>query len=295
MPRVLVLGSSGMAGHVLALSLKAMGSMTVMNAGPRKAVFEDTILCDLSTAQSIRAFLDSIRPDVVINCVGILTKAAEDDKLSAVWFNAYFPHLLSEWASRHGAKLVHISTDCVFSGNGGPYRVDSPRDGDLFYDRSKALGELDNGRDLTIRTSIIGPELSARGVGLFNWFMTQRGRVSGYRHVLWSGVTTIELARFIALVLERYRDASGLLQVSHSSGISKYDLLELIKREMGRSIAIEPSDVLRIDKRLIPCLGGLDFKVKDYEEQVRDMAAWIKGRSALYPHYLSPSIAGRIV
>jgi len=286
MQRVLVLGASGMAGHVIALSLKAVEGLTVVNAGPRKAVFEDTLLCDLSTAESIRAFLDSIRPDVMINCVGILTKAAEDDKLSAVWFNAYLPHLLSEWASRHDAKLVHISTDCVFSGNGGPYQVDSPRDGGLFYDRSKALGELDNGRDLTIRTSIIGPELNAHGVGLFNWFMAQKGQVSGYRHVLWSGVTTIELARFIALVLERYKDASGLLQVSHPSGISKHDLLELIKRGMGRSIEIEPSDVPRIDKRLVPFLGGLDFAVKDYEEQVRNMAAWIREHSTLYPHYL---------
>ena len=285
MRRVLVLGSSGMAGHVLALSLKTLNDVTVINAGPRKAVFADTICCDVSSADGIRAALDEIRPDLIINCIGVLTKAAEDDKLSAIWFNSYLPHLLSKWALCRDVKLLHISTDCVFSGKSGPYRVDSPRDGDLFYDRSKALGELNNSRDLTIRTSIIGPELNPHGVGLFNWFMTQRNPVSGYRQVFWSGITTIELARFITLVMEKYSDASGILQLSHPKGIAKNDLLLLMNRDTNRSIEIQPTDSPRIDKRLVPFLGGIDFIVKDYEQQIHDMNAWIKTYSPLYPHY----------
>jgi dTDP-4-dehydrorhamnose reductase len=169
--RVLVLGSSGMAGSVVATHLAEQGYDVTRVAGSRK-VTDDTILLDLADERLAYGYLSEHEFDVVINCVGILLGDCERDAARAIYLNAYLPKHLERHFRGSRTKVIHLSTDCVFSGQDGPYREDSPYDGMLLYDRSKALGEIKNDKDLTLRMSIIGPELKA-GSGLFHWFMQQ--------------------------------------------------------------------------------------------------------------------------
>jgi len=284
-PKVLVLGSSGMAGHVVALYLRETTDFEIIDVGPRRAVFPTTGLCDLGNEVAVRKLVAEVNPKVIINCTGVLVKASEERKREAVWFNAYLPHLLSELCESAGIRLVHVSTDCVFSGLSGPYTEKSHRDGDAFYDRSKALGELDNGRDLTIRTSIIGPELKAAGTGLFDWAMKQRGQVSGYRKALWSGVTTLELARFVRFLVTENTGLSGLVHFSVPGGASKYELLLAIDETFGRGLVVRPSDEPVLDKRLISTREDLGLEASDYRRQLVELRAWIYSHPSLYPAY----------
>src|SRR5699024_5151046 len=133
--------------------------------------------------------------DAIINAVGILNKDAEENKSHAVLLNSYLPHYISNLTKDMNTKVIHMSTDCVFSGKVGSYKEDSLRDGQTFYDRSKALGELENDKDLTFRNSIIGPDMNKNGIGLFNWFMKQNGYIKGFNKAIWTGVTTLTLAK----------------------------------------------------------------------------------------------------
>lgn len=196
-PKVLVLGSSGMAGHVLRLTLEATPGLRVFDAGPRRQVFDTTRVVDTRDPLAVEKLLKETDPRFVINCTGVLIEESATNKLDAIWCNSYLPNLLSALCACDARKLIHLSTDCVFSGREGPYREGDFRDGDTTYDRTKALGEVTIGDDLTIRTSIVGPELKPNGVGLFHWFMSQRGEIKGFAKALWSGVTTMQLAAFV--------------------------------------------------------------------------------------------------
>jgi dTDP-4-dehydrorhamnose reductase len=243
------------------------------------------VLCDLEDPREVAELLDRLDPGVLVNCTGVLVRASEERKGEAVWFNAYLPRLLSMLCAERGIRLIHLSTDCVFSGRGGPYREDSPRDGDEFYDRSKALGEVVEKGDLTIRTSIIGPELRASGTGLFDWFMHADGQVKGYRCALWSGVTTLELAKFIRHLVSTQTSLSGLVHYSVEGGISKYGLLGLINETMGLGKEILPVDEPAIDKRLVCTRVDLGVSPAPYDRQIAEIAAWIASHEYLYPDY----------
>ena len=283
--RVAVIGSSGMAGHVLALYLRESGLSDVADVGPRRKVFGGTVLCDLEDPREVAGLLDRLDPGVLVNCTGVLIRASEERKGEAVWFNAYLPRLLSMLCAERGVRLIHLSTDCVFSGRGGPYSENSLRDGDEFYDRSKALGEVVEKGDLTIRTSIIGPELRASGTGLFDWFMHADGQVKGYRRALWSGVTTLELAKFIRHLVSIQTGLRGLVHYSVEGGISKYGLLGLINETMGSGKEILPVDEPAIDKRLVCTRVDLGMSPAPYDRQIAEIAAWIASHEYLYPDY----------
>ena len=282
---VLVLGSSGMAGHALAAYIRESGGFDVSDVGPRSRAFESTILADILTNEGLERRIDEIAPGCVVNCVGMLVKACEERKREAIYINAYLPRLLSEICASRAIRLIHLSTDCVFSGANGPYDEDATRDGDSFYDRTKALGEIVDGGDLTIRTSIIGPELREDGTGLFDWFVRQEGETYGFRSALWSGVTTIELAKFIHHVILRKPDLAGLVHYSVSGGISKFDLLGLIREEFGTKSRVVPVDEPRIDKRLICTRTDLGMAPVPYSLQIAEMRDWIRSHSDLYPRF----------
>jgi len=212
-------------------------------------------------------------------------KESEAKKCEATWFNAYLPRYLSEQCSMRHIRLIHISTDCVFSGKNGPYKEDSPYDGNDFYDRSKALGEVAEGTDLTIRTSIIGPELKIDGTGLFHWFVRQQGPVLGFKKAYWSGVTTLELAKFINHLLLDDPNLRGLVHYSVSEGISKYDLLKLICNIFGIETTISPVDLPKIDKRLICPRTDIGMNPPIYSQQLQELADWMKLHKEFYPHY----------
>ena len=183
-----------------------------------------------------------------------------------------------------GAKLIHISTDCVFSGKKGNYTEGDFRDADDIYGRSKALGEIINDKDLTIRTSIIGPELKVHGEGLFHWFMYQTGKVNGFKTAIWGGVTTLELPKAIDTAI--IQDNTGLIQLSNGIGISKYDLLSLFKRIWHRNdIDILPVDKNGVNKSIAKS-ERFTYEVPGYEDMLLEQYEWMKNNKSLYSQYL---------
>ena len=166
---IAVLGSTGMAGHVVARYLEERGHRVFRTSRSEKDTHTSAAI-DVTDFSALGAWLTQVQADVVVNCVGLLQHACEEHPDRAVLVNSYLPHWLEQW-TRDDAKVIHLSTDCVFSGRRGGYREDDTPDGETMYDRSKSLGELRNGKDLTLRMSILGPDIDTKGTGLFNWFM----------------------------------------------------------------------------------------------------------------------------
>ena len=222
--------------------------------------------------------------DAVINCIGILNQVAEDNQSLAAYLNSYLPHLVADTLRYRKAKLVHMSTDCVFAGNTGPYYEDSLRDGLSFYDRSKALGEVVDDKNLTFRNSIVGPDPNENGIGLFNWFMKQSGTINGYTGAMWTGVTTLTLAKAMEQGINE--NLVGLYNLVNNESISKYELLRLFNHFFKNDeIEILPNDQLQLDKSLRHKRTDFSFVVPSYEQQVKEMRDWVMENRELYKHY----------
>jgi len=229
-------------------------------------------------------FLYINRFDVVVNCIGILNQFAENDPGMAVYLNGYLPHKLEKFYRDTGTKIIQPSTDCVFKGNTGPYTEESEPDGQTFYDRSKAIGEIINCKDLTLRMSIIGPDINENGIGLFNWFMRQRGRVTGYENAIWTGITTVQLAKGMIDAVKQ--DITGLYHYVPDSSISKYGLLKVFAEVFDRDgLEIVPVAEPRIDKSLVNTRKDFDHVIPGYKAMVREMKEWMEANRELYPHY----------
>lgn len=278
--KVLVLGSTGMAGHIIALYFNESGhNVTALSRTPFP--YCENIVSDVTNFNLLNNIINNNKYEAVINAVGSLNKNAEDNKSNAVLVNSYLPHFLSQF----NTKIIHMSTDCVFSGRSGGYEENSLRDGDTFYDRSKALGELDNKKDLTFRNSIIGPDMNETGIGLFNWFMKQNGTINGYTKAIWTGVSTLTLARAMEKAIEN--DLCGIYHLVNNSHICKYDLLQLFNKYFkDNSINIKEDNDFISDKSLINNRTDFPFIVPSYEEMVHEMQEWSYSHKELYPHIL---------
>lgn len=285
--RVLVLGASGMAGSVIALHLRALGFDVDTLAGTRK-LDKATYMLDVTVQPRLVAFLSCRHYDVVINCIGLLIGQCDARPDLASYLNAYLPHMLEHTYAGTDTRVIHLSTDCVFSGAAGPYHEDSVYDGPLLYDRSKALGEIKNDKDLTLRMSIIGPELKTDGNGLFHWFMNQTGEVSGYMNVIWNGITTVELAKGIVAAIEQ--NLSGVYHLTPTETISKCDLLNLLKVTFARDITMRGTLAEPSDKTLLNTRTDFDYVVPGYNVMVKEMKTWVDERPGLYQHYLEPKL-----
>ena len=193
--KIFVLGCNGMAGHLISLYFKERGNEVIGFARSTSTLLEKTIVGDASDLALVKSTVESGEYDAIINCIGLLNQFAENNKAMAVLLNGYLPHYLVDITKDTKTKVIHMSTDCVFAGNDGPYYEDSLPNGTTFYDRSKAIGEINNAKDLTFRNSIIGPDIKASGIGLFNWFMKQNDSIGGYTGAIWTGVTTYTLAK----------------------------------------------------------------------------------------------------
>lgn len=282
--KVLLFGATGMAGHMAYYYLNGTGKYDIRNVVYRTKLTDDSIIVDVTDKYAVSQVVRDVHPELIINCVGVLIKGSIEHPDNAIFINAYFPHLLKKLSDEVGAKLIHISTDCVFSGKKGNYVEDDFRDADDVYGRSKALGEIIGDKDLTIRTSIIGPELKKNGEGLFHWFMHQSGQIRGFRTAVWGGVTTLELAKSIDVAVER--NTTGLIQLSNGVGISKYDLLHLFQRIWNKyDIEILPFDGNRIDKSIAKS-ARFDYEVPDYETMLEEQLTWMKVHQNLYNRYL---------
>lgn len=274
MKKVLVIGIKGMAGHVIFKSLPKLGNYEVYgvarNVTPTNRVFN----LDVANTEELKRIVD-LQFDVIINCIGILNKDAEDNPHKAIWFNSYFPHFLESLTKNTRTKVISISTDCVFSGRKGGYTETDLRDGEGFYAMSKSLGEIVNEKDLTIRTSIIGPELNKEGIGLFHWFMQQKNGVSGYSQAFWSGITTIELAKVINQTI--IQDIKGLVIVAGNPKIDKFSLLKLFNEIFKNgSLTILENSKYKVDKSMYSSRTDFDYKVPSYEEMILEMKQWIR-------------------
>ena len=273
MKKILVIGIKGMAGHVVFKSLPQLGNYEVYGVA-RNVISTDKIFnLDVSNTEELKKIID-LRFDVVINCIGILNKDAEDNPHKAIWFNSYFPHLLESLTKNTKTKVISISTDCVFSGKKGNYTESDLTDGEGFYAKSKAMGEIVNEKDLTIRTSIIGPELNKEGIGLFHWFMNQKGQISGYSQAFWSGITTIELAKVIHQTI--LHDAKGLQIVAGNPKIDKFSLLKLFNTIFRNdALTITENANYKVDKSMYSSRLDFDYQVSSYKDMVLEMKGWI--------------------
>ena len=275
--KVVVLGSSGMLGHIVYRYLQNKGH-EVMGVSRTSVEGINSIEIDVwRETDRLERFLLRDKPEVVVNCIGVLIKESANHPTLAIHLNSLLPHMLSDLCTSWGAKLVHISTDCIFNGEKGPYREkDFPTETN-WYGRTKALGELNNEIDLTLRTSIIGPDLDLEGVGLFNWFSKQKGSVSGYTDVFWNGITTLECAKQIEKIITEKFDLSGLYHLTTSEAISKYDLLKAIQRVFGPfHVQISPLDKVKQNKILINTRKDYDPKIPSYEKQLRELKKFME-------------------
>ena len=240
MKKVAVVGSSGMAGHMIYKYLESLEKYQLIGIARTTVPTINSASFDVEEDMAgCTEYLIQQKPDVIINCMGVLIQASQKDPVRAIFINSCLPHLLEDTGKFIGAKIIHISTDCIFDGKSGPYmETDWPTESN-WYGRSKALGEINNDKDLTIRTSIIGPELKADGTGLFKWFMGQTGEVSGYSNVLWNGITTLELATQIDKILDT--NLTGVYHLTTDIPISKCDLLTTIKEVFKKTdVEVKP-------------------------------------------------------
>jgi dTDP-4-dehydrorhamnose reductase len=270
-----------MLGHRLHQHFKAEHDSRVTLRGPLAAyaaygLFDTTNTyanVDVRAFEGIEHAVADHNPQVVVNAVGIV-KQREDssDPVTAIEVNALLPHRLTTLCRRHNARLIHISTDCVFSGHRGRYTEEDVPDASDLYGRSKLLGEVSDPPALTLRTSIIGREL-ARKSSLLEWFLAQQGTIRGFRKAIFSGFTTAELARIIGMLIAKYPNATGLFHVS-SEPISKYDLLSLIRDRLHLSTIIQPDSQFECDRSLDSTRFRFcfDYRPPSWEAMVGELA-----------------------
>lgn len=281
--RFLVMGCNGMAGHMISLYLHEQGH-DVLGFARSKSKYVPSVEGNAEDTDLIREIVSEGKFDSVINCIGALNQFAEADKARAVYLNSYFPHFLAKITENTDTQVIHMSTDCVFSGKKGSYQEDDLRDGETFYDRSKALGELDDDKNITLRNSIVGPDIKPSGIGLMNWFMQQSGTVNGYTHAIWTGQTTLQLAKTMEFAAKE--KAHGLFNTVPATAISKFELLKLFNHYLRQdSLKIVPADHAAADKSLVRRCPGFDYEIPSYEQMLEELASWMYNHRDMYPHY----------
>ncbi|WP_043310817.1 SDR family oxidoreductase [Pseudomonas sp. ML96] len=257
--RILVLGAAGMLGSVVFRTFAADSAYEVWGTLRSRAAFRyypeplhAKLLagCDVLDQDALVAVMAQVQPQVVINCIGLIKQLADaNDPLTALPINAMFPHRLARLCLLGGARLIHVSTDCVFSGRKGGYAESDVSDAEDLYGKSKYIGELhDLPNAITLRTSIIGHELGSH-YALVDWFLSQQGSVKGFSRAIFSGLPTVELAQAIKDFVLPHPQLHGLYHVA-AEPIAKLELLRLVAVQYGKEIEIRPDDGIVIDRSL---------------------------------------------
>jgi dTDP-4-dehydrorhamnose reductase len=284
--RILILGGDGMLGHQLFKQLKPRHDVRVtlhqeLSAYSQFDLYTDKNAytgLDIRSTEDLTKVLADFHPRAVVNGIGIIKqRAASSESIPSLEINALFPHRLALLCRSIGARLIHLSTDCVFSGKKGGYSENDLSDAEDLYGRSKYLGEVSDSHCLTLRTSMIGRELT-RKQSLLEWFLSQKDTIQGFRGAIFSGFTTLELSRIIERMIDDYPGASGLYHVS-SDPISKYDLLMLIKKKMRLAVEIVPDDTFQCDRSLDSSRFRREFKYHppSWEQMIEELSLDIKG------------------
>ena len=261
--KVTVLGTTGMAGHMISAYLRSQGHE--VTDVPRQQL-------DVEKYYQVQQFIPAIEADFVINCIGLLVKNCAERPDRAAVINSWFPQYLANSLRNKRTRLVHLSTDCVFDGQQGPYREDDPHTELNSYGRSKSLGEVCNGKDITMRMSIIGPELR-NGTGLMNWIMSSSDReIPGWINAWWNGITTLQLAKCINLWIQDPCVTGIYHVVNNDNKINKHQLLTKINRhyQIGKRV-IETEGPKEINKVLIDTRAEIDWKIPDYDQQLKEL------------------------
>ncbi|RZJ46767.1 MAG: SDR family oxidoreductase, partial [Flavobacterium sp.] len=274
---------SGMAGHVAYTYLKALNKYDVIGTTNSNNVNGISLKMNIFDMDAVYTIISNVKPDIIINCIGMLIDSSRKKPDETIYGNAYFPFLLKKIAEEISAKLIHISTDCVFSGKSGKYTETSLKDATDLYGLSKSLGEIIDDKNLTIRTSIIGPELKQKGEGLFHWFMNQKGTINGYKSNIWSGVTTLELAKFLEFIIENPR--VGLVHLTNNGAISKFDLLKLFNEIYSKNLNIISDKDYICDKSFLCTDNSLNFTVSSYKTMLYEQKEFMSMHSGYYQHY----------
>lgn len=256
--RILILGGDGMLGHQMFTHLLSRHDVRVtlrksLSAYRQFDLFDSTRSyadIDLSSTNKLVSVISEFNPAVVINAVGFIKQRMDSERsiIPCIEINALLPHRIVEICRSINTKLIHISTDCVFSGKKGNYRESDTPDATDLYGRAKLLGEVAGDNCLTLRTSLIGPELF-RKKSLLEWFLSQKGAVCGYKKAIFSGFTTVEFSRIIEKIIIEYPYSSGTYHVA-STPLSKFDLLTLINNKMNRGLKIIPDESVCCDRSL---------------------------------------------
>lgn len=282
-----ICGCNGMAGHTISLYLQEQGH-EVYGFDLRESKLIKSFAGNAFDTKTIEKVIKDGNYDSVINCIGVLNQFAENNHALAAFLNSFFPHFLAKITEGSDTQIIHMTTDCVFSGKKGNYTEHDFRDGESFYDRSKALGELDDDKNLSLRNSIVGADINSNGIGLLNWFMNNTSGenpvVNGYTKAMWTGQCTYQLAKTMeAAAKER---AHGLVNAVPDTDISKYELLKLFNKYLrGGRVQINPVEGVNADKSLKRTNWDFNYRIPDYEQMVAEMAKWIYKHKYLYPHY----------
>ena len=284
--KVLVLGASGMVGHVLALRLKEFSEeFEVITASRSQTNGHSDFKVNAANFNELRSLLELINPDVCINAIGVLNRAADDLEISQK-LNTELPLFLSNLGIERSFQLIHISTDCVFSGKRGNYSEMDIPDAHDNYGLTKIAGEQIDPRHLVIRTSVIGPEIRPQAIGLFHWFTSQEGAVMGYENVIWTGVTTLTLAD--AIIHAIANNTQGLLQLVNNNCISKWALIVLIHSQFPNKTLVITSTYIPVsNKSLLNTREDWKFEVPSYAQMINELRNWMERYPTLYGLYLS--------
>ena len=270
--KILILGGDGMAGNIIKTYLEEKKYdvfVTTRKKDDEKNFFFDVLL----EVKELERIIKKTKPDFVINCIGVLNQFAEENKAGAVLVNSFLPQYADSLSEKYNFKFIHISTDCVFSGEKGDYIETDFADATSFYGRTKSLGEVKNEKNVTFRTSIVGPDINEKGIGLFNWFMQQEGQTKGFSNVIWAGVTTLELAKAIEKSFNL--SVTGLYHLVNNQKINKFDLLNLFKKYMNKDINIIEDAGIVNDKSIINSRKDFNFEISGYEKMIEEMSVWI--------------------
>ena len=280
--KVFILGCNNTIGHVVALYFKEKGH-EVMGYDQENLGLVRQVTGNYHDVVLIQQTIEQYCPEAVINCIAVVNQDAEADKAEAAYVNCYLPHCLEKITAGTSIVVVHRSTDCIFSGERGQYTVNDVPDAKSFYARTKAVGELINDKDITIRVSLIGPSLKEDDGSLLSWFLRQQGQVNGFANAIWTGVTTEEYAREIELLLTQGKH--GIFQSTPTLSISKYELLKLFEKHFPHGREVLRIDNQRVDKSLVQDFGDADIVVPSYDKMVADVRRWVQSHRELYPKY----------
>ena len=281
--RIMILGSTGMLGHMLFFYLKKNKKFKIYNLSFRKKLNSKSIICDIHNISDLKKILKRIKPEIIINSIGILPQNPKFNKINSIFINSLFPQRLKEISKELNSKIIQISTDCVFDGKRGKYSENDIPNEIKTYGLTKILGEITGTQHLTIRTSIIGPELKKEGKGLLHWVFNENGKIKGYNKAIWGGITTLELSKVIEYCISY--NISGLYHVTNGESISKYDLLNLIKREFKlNQIEIIKDSSIIYDRSLISERSDIKYKFSSYDKMISELNLFYSINKDLYSY-----------